>query len=250
MSTSATTELDPAIAAGLGNLVLVVGDNKHWLGHWLSKWAVGAPGLESAVACAAIAQGQFGQARALLPFADKLIEGEVLPPPKRARSYRVSALDDGFETWSQAVATLLLVDPALNVVLRSLEETQEELKRRIGRVLEESRFYVDFAVGRFAELTESWEHGREQLTPHIVPVLTEMLCWFGPAGEAGVEALNAAGVLTLDNEAMRQSYLDEVAPTLSRYGYDIPVTGEPGAWTLTEELPWGTWNALQRRLDR
>ncbi len=250
MSSSTDTGLDPQIQAGLGNLVIVVGDNKHWLGHHLSKWSVGAPGLESAVAAAAIAQGQFGQARALLPFANKLIPNEIAPPAERQRRYNVAALDDEFATWSKAVITLLLVDPALNVVLRSLEETQDELKRRIGRVLEESRFYVDFAIGRLAELTESWEHGRSQVTPHVVPVLTEMLCWFGPDGEPGVAALNAAGVLNLDNEAMRQAYLDEVAPTLLRYGYDIPVTGEPGAWTLTEELPWASWNNLQRRLER
>ena len=243
------TALDREVAAGLANLVIVVGDNKHWLGWWLSQWSVGAPSLEAGVAAAAIAQGHFGQARALLPFASTFLDHEVAPPQQRARRYNIRALDDEFETWGQAVTTLLLVDPALDVVLRGLEQTQPELERRIGRVLEESRLYTDFARGRLRELTLGWERGREQVQPHLVPILTEMLCWFGPQGEEGVARLNEAGVLGLDNEAMRMRYLDEVAPILFELEYDLPVEGEPGAWTLTEELPWPRWNQLQRRLE-
>lgn len=243
--------LDVRTADGLANLLLVVADNKHWLGYRLSQWSVGAPGLEAAVSTAAIAQGHFGQARALFPFVSEyLTSGRELEGPEvRKRRYAISALDEDFATWAQAVATLYLVDPALDVVLRSLAETQDELARRIGRVLEESRFYSDFATGRLTDLTRHWTHGKAQVTPHIPPVLTEMLCWFGPPGEEGVETLVAHGVLTLDNEGMRQAYLDEVAPTLLELGYDIPVSGDPGSWTIGEELPWDRWNGLQRRLE-
>jgi 1,2-phenylacetyl-CoA epoxidase catalytic subunit len=248
--TSDLEVLDEATANGLANLLMVVGDNKHWLGQWLSKWSVGAPGLESAVAAAAIAQGHFGQSRALYPFVEQYLTAEELPGPEtRSRRYNVRALDDEFASWAEAVVALLLVDSGLNVILRSLEQTQPELSRRIGRVLEESKFYRDFAVGRVRELTTSWEHGRAQLTPHVVPTLTEMLCWFGPSGEAGVEHLREVGVLTLDNDQMRQRYLDDVAPPLLELGYELPVTGGPGDWTLTEELPWESWNPLQRRLE-
>lgn len=247
--TSDLETLDRSTAEGLANLLVVVGDSKHWLGHWLSKWSVGAPGLESAVAAAAIAQGHFGQSRALFPFVEQYLGVEFAGPETRDRRYNVSALDDEFDSWGEAVVALLLIDPALNVILRSLENTQEELSRRLGRVLEESRFYTDFAVGRVTELTEHWEHGRSQVEPHVRPTLLEMLCWFGPPGEAGVEHLREVGVLTLDNDQMRQAYLDEVAPPLLELGYELPVTGGPGAWTITEELPWDRWNALQRRLE-
>jgi ring-1,2-phenylacetyl-CoA epoxidase subunit PaaC len=222
--------LDVNTADGLANLLLVVADNKHWLGYWLSQWSVGAPGLEAAVSTAAIAQGHFGQARALFPFVGEYLTSgrELEGPETRKRRYCISALDEDFGTWAQAVSTLYLVDPALDVVLRSLEETQDELARRIGRVLEESRFYSDFATGRLADLTKHWEHGKGQVAPHIVPVLTEMLCWFGPAAEEGVETLVSHGVLTMDNEGMRQAYLDEVAPTLLELGYEVPVSGKAG----------------------
>jgi 1,2-phenylacetyl-CoA epoxidase catalytic subunit len=243
------TLLDRSTADGLANLLVVVGDNKHWMAKWLSQWSVGAPGLEAAVAAAAIAQGHFGQARALFPFVEQyLADHELEGPEDRDRRYNVAALDEPFATWSQAVVTLFLVDTGLNVVLRSLQETQEELTRRIGRVLDESRFYRDFAAGRLADLTTNWEHGRAQVEPHVVPVLTEMLCWFGPPGEEGVEHLVEQGVLTLDNDGMRRAFLDDVAPTLQDLGYDLPLSGERGAWTW-EELPWDRWNSLQRRLE-
>lgn len=247
--TSDLETLDRPTAEGLANLLVVVGDSKHWLGHWLSKWSVGAPGLESAVAAAAIAQGHFGQSRALFPFVEQYLGVEFAGPETRGRRYNVTALDDAFETWAEAVVALLLIDPALNVILRALENTQEELARRLGRVLDESRFTADFAVGRVTELTEHWERGREMLTPHVVPLLREMLCWFGPPGEAGVEHLREVGVLTLGNDQMRQAYLDQVAPPLLALGYELPVTGAPGGWTITEELPWNRWNPLQRRLE-
>lgn len=245
-----TTDLPPDLRAGLANLLAVLGDNKHRLGRWLSEWSVGAPGLENAVAAAAIAQGHLGQARALFPIADELAGPgvDLRPPDRRQRRYSLVALDEPFATWSHAVAALYLVDPALDVVLRSLHGTDEELARRVGRILEEARFHADFARGRVVELSRRWEHGAAHLAPHLRAVLPEVLCWFGPAREAGVEALHAAGVLLLDNEGMRQRYLDAVAPLLVELGYDVAVGGQPGAWTYGE-LPWDRWNRLQRRLD-
>lgn len=241
--------MDRSTADGLANLLVVVGDNKHWMARWLSQWAVGAPGLESAVAAAAIAQGHFGQARALLPFVEQFLsDHELQGPEERERRYNVTALDEPFTSWAQAVVTLFLVDTGLNVVLRSVQQTQPELARRIGRVLDESQFYRDFAAGRLADLTRNWEHGRSQIEPHVVPILTEMLCWFGPPQEPGVEHLVTQEVLTLDNDGMRQAFLDDVAPALLGLDYDIPVAGHRGAWTW-ETLPWDRWNSLQRRLE-
>lgn len=248
MSTAAP-ELAPEVAAGLANLLGVVGDNKYWLGRHLSQWSVGTPGLESAVAATAIAQGHLGQSRAIFPVADELAgEGvDLLAPDQRQRRYNMASLDHDFEDWAQAAATLYLIDPALDLVLRSLQTTQAELGRRIARILEESRFNADFAKGRILELTHTFPKGRPLLATHLRRVLPEVMCWFGPSGERGVETLCAAGVLTRDNDGMRSHHLDFVMPLLLELGYDVGVTGEPGSWTY-EELPWDLWNPLQRRL--
>jgi 1,2-phenylacetyl-CoA epoxidase catalytic subunit len=239
------------VAAGLANLIGVVGDNKYHLGRWLSHWAVGAPGLESAVAAAAIAQGHLGQARTLFPFVDELAGQDVsIGPPDtgRVRRYNLAVLDEPFETWARAVAVLFLVGPALDVVLRSVRPPQAELPRRLDRILEESRFHHDFATGRLEELTTRWERGRAQLEPCLHATITEVLCWFGPPGEPGVETLYATGVLRARNEQLRQRFLDAVAPVLIAHGYAVDLGGRPGKWTY-EELPWDRWNPLQRRLE-
>lgn len=238
-----------AVNDGIANLLGVVADNKYHLGRWLSQWVVGAPGLESAVAAAGIAQGHLGQARALYPLVDGLLDDGFAPPDAgRARRYNMAALDEPFTTWGQAVATMYLVDPALDVVLRAIDPPGADLGRRIDRVLDESRYHAAFARGRLIELTTRWQHGRSHLIGPLRTVLPEVLCWFGPPDEAGVATLCAAGVLRSDGERMRTDYLDAVAPTLLAHDYAVGVAGEPDAW-ICEELPWAHWNRLQRRLE-
>jgi len=240
---------EAAVDDGIANLLGVVADNKYHLGRWLSQWAVGAPGLESAVAAAGIAQGHLGQARALYPLVDELIDGGFARPDEgRTRRYNMTALDDPFGTWAQAVATMFLVDPALDVVLRALHPPSEDQARRLDRVLDESRFNTEFARGRLVELTRRWEHGRSHLTGPLATALPEVLCWFGPADEQGVRILREAGVLSADGAGMRGAHLDIVAPVLLELDYHVGVSGRPGDWTY-EELPWEDWNPLQRRLE-
>jgi ring-1,2-phenylacetyl-CoA epoxidase subunit PaaC len=108
---------DEALAA-LVNLLVVLADNKYWLGRHLSEWAVGAPSLEVAVASAAIAQGELGQARVLYPLLDELPFPGPVDPTERERAYQVSLLDRPFPTWPHAVSALLLVDSAITTMLR------------------------------------------------------------------------------------------------------------------------------------
>jgi 1,2-phenylacetyl-CoA epoxidase catalytic subunit len=81
-------------------------------------------------------------------------------------------------------------------------------------------------------------------------LLPEMLCWFGPGGEPGVEVLKVAGLLSMKNEELRQAYLGRVAPLLFEVGMRLPVRWNLGEsrWEY-DELPWGQWNPLQRRLE-
>jgi len=92
--------------------------------------------------------------------------------------------------------------------------------------------------------------GTAALQRRVDELLPEMLCWFGPPGEAGVEALVADGILSRANEDLRQRYLARVAPLLLEVGMRLPVRWnlEAGAWEY-DDLPWDRWNQLQRRLD-
>ena len=227
----------PAVA----NLLLVLADNKYWLGRHLSEWAVGSPSLEVGVACAAVAQGELGQARVLYPLLEELPFPGPVDPAERSRAYRVSLLDRPFATWSHAVAALLLVDTAVTTMLEALAGGgYQALARRVPRMLEEEAFHWDFAEGRVHELVRL-PGGLPQLQARVDESLEELLCWFGRPGERGVETLRGQGVLGRDNRQLRQAYLDRVAPVLEDAGVELRVDDK--------DLPWERWNPLQRRLE-
>ncbi|MGH2945127.1 MAG: Phenylacetic acid catabolic protein [Solirubrobacteraceae bacterium] len=238
--------------SALVNLILVLADNKYFLGRRLSEWCPGGPSLESAVAAAALAQEELGHARALYPLLDEMPLAE-LPAPlqrgaERERKYSVRFLEQPLETWSHVVAALALVDPALTIMFRALGESRyEDLRKRAARIPGEESFHRKYADGRVRDLASS-EGGRRVLQQRVDQLLPEMLCWFGPAGERGVEELKREGMLAMDSEQLRQAYLDDVAPVLQAAGIDLHATHADGRWSYGE-LPWKRWNPLQRRLE-
>jgi len=245
---------DDALAA-LVNLIAVLGDNEYFLGRRVSEWADAGPLLESTAACAAITQDKLGHSRAIYPLLEELpwpkaptgLQGEV----DRARRYSVGFLDEPLPSWSNVVAALALVGPAVNVVLESVERSRyEALARRAHRILDEEKLTSAYAESLVRQISYE-ERGRKLLQERVDELFPEMLCWFGPEGEPGIEALKAESLATMGNEEMRQKYLDRVVPLLQGCGIEVPVRRNESddAWVYGE-LPWSQWNQLQRRLER
>ncbi len=247
-------ENDEALAA-LVNMIAVIGDNVYFLGRRVSEWADAGPLLESTAACAAITQDKLGQSRAIYPLLEELpwpntptgLQGEI----DRARRYSVSFLDDPLPSWANVVAALALVGPAVNVVLESVENSRyEALARRAHRILDEERLTSAYAESLVRQIAYE-ERGRALFQERVNELFPEMLCWFGPDGEEGIEALKAERLASMGNEEMRQKYLDRVVPLLKESGVEVPVewNESEGRWEYGE-LPWSEWNQLQRRLKR
>ena len=235
------TDDDEALAA-LVNLVVVLADNKFFLGRRFSEWLSGAPSLESAVALAAISQEELGHARALYPLLEEMplvdTPGPLQRGAERERKYCMSCLAEPWEWWADVVAALILVDPALTVLFRALESSRyEDLRQRAARVPGEERFHRTYAGGRVRDLARS-DQGRATLQRRIDGMLPEVLMWFGPPRERGVEALREQGLLALGNDALREAFLADVGPVLEENGLRLDAG----------ELPWDRWNGLQRRL--
>ena len=227
----------------LVNLILVLADNKYFLGRRLSEWCPGGPSLESSVAAAALAQEELGHARALYPLLEDMPVTEAPGPLQRGnerdRRYVVSFLDEPLPTWADVVAALALVDPALTVMFNALRECRfEDLRKRAARIPGEERFHRKYADGRVRDLART-DGGRAALQARVDELLPEMLCWFGPDDEDGVRELKAEGLLSMDSAELRAAYLDDIRPVL-----------EAAQITLTtDDLPWDRWNQLQRRLS-
>lgn len=252
--TAVDLQNDRALAA-LVNLIAVLADTKYFLGRRVSEWSTGAPSLEAAVAAAAIAQEELGHSRAIYPLLEELpwpahplaLEREQ----DRQRRYCVRFLDEFFPSWSHVVAAFALIDTAVNTMFEALVGARyDALASRIRRALEEERFHMGYAESLIRSIVTS-PAGAVSLQERVDDLLPEMLCWFGPDGEPGVEVLKAEGVLSTTNEGLRQAYLGRVAPLLFEVGMRLPVRWNLGEsrWEC-DDLPWSQWNPLQRRLER
>jgi len=249
-----SVENDEALAA-LVNLIAVLGDNEYFTGRRISEWADAGPLLESTAACAAITQDKLGHSRAIYPLLEELpwpnpptgLQGET----DRGRRYCVSFLDEPFPSWSNVVAALALISPAVNVLFEAVSGSKyDALARRARRILEEERLTSAYTESLVRQLAYT-DRGRSLLQERVDELFTEMLLWFGPEGEPGVELLKSEGFASMSNEEMRQAYLDRVVPLLREVGVEVPVEWNESVqrWEYGE-LPWSEWNQLQRRLKR
>ncbi len=242
------------VLPALANLIVVLGDTKYFLGRRISEWAPGAPFLEASVACAAIAQEEMGHSRAIYPLLEDLRYPNRPEPLEREtdrdRHYCVRFLDAPFPTWSHVVAACALVDTAVTTMFGALVASRHEaLASRVRRALDEERTHMGYAESLVRRLAAT-SHGTMALQSRVDEVLPQMLCWFGPAGEEGMETLRSHGFLGAANDALRQAYLQRVAPLLLEVGVHLMVRWnlEEGRWDVPD-LPWERWNGIQRRLE-
>jgi 1,2-phenylacetyl-CoA epoxidase catalytic subunit len=238
----------PAEAAAAANVVVAIADNKYFLARRLAEWGVAAPALESAVACTAIAQEEAGHARALYSLLEDFPR-DVAPvalerEDDRERKYALSFLRSPDPSFVRGIAALTLVDRALTVLLVACAESSfAELRKRAVRILGDEPFHERYADGRVRELA-----GRVDFHGELAALLPEVLCWFGPDGEEGLELLVDAGVVSMRNEELRRSFLDRLGDLASRTGVTLPIARTDGHWDHPD-LPWTEWNSLERRLE-
>lgn len=288
-------ELSDSLRQALWGLVASLADNKFALGRRVSEWTTGAPTLESAVACAALAQEELGHARVLYPVLQELappdpgqapgaawprgeerphaepaFEGVSAPPPAGSPGAlragdgpsaprsgdgelggpcRVAFLDTPLPSWAHVVAALVLVDGALTTLMEALRESRfAPLARRVGRILEEERFHEQYAAGQLLEVA-SYPPGLEGLRRPVEQLLPEMLCWFGPGGDDGLDGLCREGLVAAGSDALRQAYLARVAPRLLQAGLEpAGLHLDPAGRWKHGDLPWQRWSADRRRL--
>ena len=241
-------DLAPALAQATANVVVALADNKYFLAHRLAAWGVGAPTLESAVACTAIAQEEAGHARGLYSLLEDFPR-DVAPRPlerehDRQRKYALSYLVEPASSFVRGIAALTLADRAFTVLIEAASESSfDGLRKRAVRILSDERFHQRYADGRVRELAHS------TLDHELAALLPETLCWFGPGGEPGLERLVDAGIVSRRNEELRQTFLDRLAALTEPAGIELPiVANSDGTWTYPE-LPWTQWRSLERRLE-
>jgi phenylacetate-CoA oxygenase PaaI subunit len=248
---------DPALFDLIGRLA----DNKRSLGWRYAEWCSAAPTLESGVAAAAMAQDELGHARAIYPLlrdlAMKGVDPAQVDPDTRTQFVNMAVLDESFGGWPDFVAANFLVDTALSIVFEAARSsTFEPLAARSRKVLQEERVHALHGEGWVRRLARGdagaggSDGVRQALEAALLRAWDEVLCWFGPFGEAG--PLAERGVLDATPDMLRERFLGTVGPTIVAVKLDLPVRAmaEGAGWELSRPLPWEVWDPATYRLER
>jgi ring-1,2-phenylacetyl-CoA epoxidase subunit PaaC len=218
-----------ATGESIRDLILVLADSKRLLGYRYAEWMLGAPELETGIACSSMAQDEWGHARllyALLKDFDDDVDG--LEHGREPDAYRNMAVLDGpAATWTDVVALMVFADGALSVQFAALRDsTYEPLRQRVEKLLEEEEFHAAHGAAWFRRLARGSEASRAKLRESVEAVLPHVLDWFGLDSERADE-LERASVVDAYGSRLRARFLDRVEPLLEGLGLERPQSSAP-----------------------
>jgi ring-1,2-phenylacetyl-CoA epoxidase subunit PaaC len=222
MTTEIEEGLDAATTEAVRDLILVLADTKRLLGYRYAEWMLGAPELETGIACSSMAQDEWGHARLLYAllkeFGDDVEGLEHGRDPSAYHSMEV--LDAPADTWPDLVALMALADTAVTLQIAVLRgSSYAPLRQRVEKVLEEERFHAAHGAAWVRRLATGSDAARAALSTALERTLEPVLAWFGPASERS-SALVAAGVVAEPGPALRDRFLAQVATYLEQAGVE------------------------------
>jgi ring-1,2-phenylacetyl-CoA epoxidase subunit PaaC len=216
-------DLDDAVRPAVRDLILVLADTKRLLGTRYADWILGAPELEAGIACASMAQDEWGHGRLLYAllrdFGDDVDRLEHAREPAEYRSMEV--LDRAPESWPELVALNAFADTALTLQLEALTTSSyAPLRQRVEKLLDEERFHAAHGVAWFRRMAKSSAAAQEALRQATVRMVPSLLAWFGP-DEGAARALREAGIVSAAGSDLRTRFLERVSELLVSTGADI-----------------------------
>lgn len=225
---SQVDELPPKLRQAILRWTLAIADTKHRLGIQFSHWVTGTPALEAAVGSAAITQDELGHARSLygllrhFPDAPEHLGAEN-DLEARTIFYNPAVLMPKWDSWLKVVAVNVLLDRALQVSIAAMKEASfRPLAGRVGKIVQEERFHRIFGDQWLARLAKREDEVTEELQQAINWAWQITLEWLGPDDDATSALLLTNQVLKHDIATIRQRWLDDVMPLLSRNQLTVP----------------------------
>jgi ring-1,2-phenylacetyl-CoA epoxidase subunit PaaC len=227
--TTAETRSEVAAGEAVRDLILVLADSKRLLGYRYAEWMLGAPELESGIACSSMAQDEWGHARLLYSLLKEFGDDvDALEHGREAGAYcSMDVLDDETATWPDLVALMVLADGAITEQLDALRESSHMmLRQRVEKVLEEERFHAAHGGAWFRRLARATDASRAAMRTSVDAILEPVLAWFGPESSR-VTVLRDAGIVSAGPAELRRRFLARVAPLLAEVGVDRDPAREP-----------------------
>ncbi|MCI0436089.1 MAG: phenylacetate-CoA oxygenase subunit PaaI [Gemmatimonadetes bacterium] len=202
--------------AAVRDLILVLADSKRLLGMRYAGWILGAPELEAGIACASMAQDEWGHGRllyALLKEFDEDVD-RIEHGREPAEYSNIEVLDQPPATWPDLVAINAFVDTALTVQFEAMANSSwQPIRQRVGKMLEEERFHEAHGYAWFRRLAASGSAGRAALSHATLSVLPIVVRWFGP-DSARAASLRDKGVMDRSGNGLLLRFLDRIRPLL------------------------------------
>lgn len=210
------------------DLILVLADSKRLLGMRYAEWILGAPELETGIACASMAQDEWGHGRLLYALLKEVTDVDRLEHGREPHDYRnIEVLDHAPADWFDVVAINALVDQALTVQLEALTDSSyAPLKQRVAKLIEEERFHSAHGVAWLKRLAAAGDESRDRIRNAVTKTLAVTARWFGPDSD-DARALVETGVAAEAGSALRQRYLERVRPLLQLLGVDGATCANP-----------------------
>ena len=199
------------------DLILVLADTKRLLGMRYAEWILGAPALEAGIACASMAQDEWGHGRLLYALLKEFGDDvDSLEHGREAAEYRnIELLDESPQSWPELVIVNALVDTALSVQLDALRESEHmPLRQRVGKILDEEDFHAQHGAAWLRRIVSASPDGKEQIRSALDRVLPVLLRWFGPESDHSRRMLEN-GVVNGNPTELRARFLERIAPLLS-----------------------------------
>src|SRR5687768_10216591 len=165
------------------DLILVLADTKRLLGMRYAEWILGAPALEAGIACASMAQDEWGHGRLLYSLLKEFGDDpDQLEHGREAGDYRnIELLDEAPETWIDLVVINALVDAAVSIQLEALRASSHApLRQRVGKILDEEEFHAQHGAAWMKRITTASPEARDLVRQSLDRVLPVVLRWFGP----------------------------------------------------------------------
>ncbi len=239
------------VRAHLGDLLLVLADNKRLLGMRYADWILGAPALEAGISCSAMAQDEWGHGRILYAMLrDFDGDPDALEHEREAAEYRnCELLDRPVDEWADLLALNLLLDGALSVQFEAMRESRfEPILYKVSKLLDEERFHFEHGRGWTQRLAGT-KKGRAALEAAFTPAFEACLRWFGPPEDPGGTALAAAGVTAADPDGLRARWLARLGPVLEAAGLSLAERTGGDGWRPSVTPTWEGWRPEARRAE-
>jgi phenylacetate-CoA oxygenase PaaI subunit len=230
-------ELRDDVRGPVRDLILVLADSKRLLGMRYAGWILGAPELEAGIACASMAQDEWGHGRLLYALLKDFGEDvDRLEHGREPNEYaNIEVLDAAPASWHELVALNTLVDGAITVQFEAFRESAYPmLRQRVEKMLDEEKFHAAHAAAWVRRLAGAGDNSKAAMCAALERFGPAVMRWFGPDSERAGSLVDA-GVADAAGSMLRERFDAKLAPLFDAAFSAAPLSADGASFDGFDE---------------